>query len=160
VWTDYTLNLCQIFWCFQRGTLFSHLSLKKGALFILKLSLWVSSLIHSQRFVTFWKEGVITEQKKKTYQGSSDSSKIIVGHFIRCSWRHFSVKMAILWEKQNLWCEIKIQWKWNKLRGKWQYFKCEGNHVSKRRQNARFRTFYWKSRGEANSIWPKKKCDK
>jgi hypothetical protein len=36
--------------------------------------------------------------------------------------------------------------------GKWQYFKCRGNHVGKRRQNAIFRTFYWKSRGETKSI--------
>jgi hypothetical protein len=27
-----------------------------------------------------------------------------------------------------------------------------GNHVGKRRQNAKFRTFYWKYRGETNSI--------
>jgi hypothetical protein len=26
--------------------------------------------------------------------------------------------------------------------------------VGKRRQNAKFRTFYWKYRGETNSIWP------
>jgi hypothetical protein len=28
--------------------------------------------------------------------------------------------------------------------------------VGKRRQYAEFRTFYWKSRGETNSIWPNK----
>jgi hypothetical protein len=27
-----------------------------------------------------------------------------------------------------------------------------GNHMGKRRQNAKFRIFYWKSRGETNSI--------
>jgi hypothetical protein len=31
-----------------------------------------------------------------------------------------------------------------------------GNHVGKRRWNAEFRTFYWKSRGETNSTWPSK----
>jgi hypothetical protein len=30
-----------------------------------------------------------------------------------------------------------------------------GNHMGKR-YNAEFRTFYWKSRGETNSIWPNK----
>jgi hypothetical protein len=28
--------------------------------------------------------------------------------------------------------------------------------VGERRRNAKFRTFYWKSRGETNSMWPKK----
>jgi hypothetical protein len=27
-----------------------------------------------------------------------------------------------------------------------------GKHRGKRRQNAKFRTFYWKSRGETNSV--------
>jgi hypothetical protein len=27
-----------------------------------------------------------------------------------------------------------------------------GNHMGKSKQNAKFRTFYWKSRGETNSI--------
>jgi hypothetical protein len=31
-----------------------------------------------------------------------------------------------------------------------------GNHVGKRRQKTKFRTFYWKSRGETNSICPNK----
>jgi acetyltransferase-like isoleucine patch superfamily enzyme len=31
-----------------------------------------------------------------------------------------------------------------------------GNHMGKRRSNVEFSTFYWKSRGEANSIWPNK----
>jgi hypothetical protein len=31
-----------------------------------------------------------------------------------------------------------------------------GNHVGKRKENAKFRTFYWKSRGKTNFIWPKK----
>jgi hypothetical protein len=30
--------------------------------------------------------------------------------------------------------------------------KCRGNHVGERRHNAKFRTFYWKSRGETNSM--------
>jgi hypothetical protein len=52
---------------------------------------------------------------KKTHQGRSDSSRIVVGQFIPCSWWHFSVKMTILREKQKLCCEKQIQWKWNKL---------------------------------------------
>jgi hypothetical protein len=28
--------------------------------------------------------------------------------------------------------------------------------MGKSKQNAKFRTFYWKSRGETNSIWPNK----
>jgi hypothetical protein len=62
----------------------------------------------------------------------------------------------ILWEKQKFCHKKKIQWKWNKLQGKWQYFKCGGNQVGKRRQNAKFTTFYCKSRGETNSTWPNK----
>jgi hypothetical protein len=30
--------------------------------------------------------------------------------------------------------------------------KIRGNHMGKRRSNAEFRTFYWKSRGETNAI--------
>jgi hypothetical protein len=54
--------------------------------------------------------------------------------------------------REKLCCEKKIQWKWNKLRGKWQYFKCGGNHKGKGRHNAEFRTIYWKSRSEPKSI--------
>jgi hypothetical protein len=52
------------------------------------------------------------------------------------------------WEKYT----VKVK----QARWKWQYFKCGGNHMGKRRQNAKFRTFYWKSTGETNSIWPNK----
>jgi hypothetical protein len=38
--------------------------------------------------------------------------------------------MTILWNK-NCAMRKKIQWKWNKLRGKWQYFICGVNHVGK-----------------------------
>jgi hypothetical protein len=48
-------------------------------------------------------------------------------------------------EKKNT---VKVE----QVRGKWQYFKCGGNHMGKRRQNAKFRTFYCKSRGETNSV--------
>jgi hypothetical protein len=68
-----------------------------------------------------------------------------------------------------------LQWKWpfcernkncaarkntvkvKQAQGKWQYFKCGGNHLGKRRQSTKFRTFYWKSRGETNSILPNKR---
>jgi hypothetical protein len=67
----------------------------------------------ASRFIKFHKEGVITE--RKTYQGRCHSSRIIFGQFIPCSSWHFSVKMTILWKKQKLCHEKKIQWKWNKL---------------------------------------------
>jgi hypothetical protein len=129
-------------------------SQSKERVFVLKLNVWVSRLIRSLRFVTFRKEGVITERK-------NISGKIWL--FQNYCWtiysmflRTFSAKMTILWEKQKLCHEKKIQWKWNKLLGKWQYFRYGGNHVGKRTQNAKFRTFYWKSRDETNSIWPNK----
>jgi hypothetical protein len=60
--------------------------------------------------------------------------------------------------REKLCRENKITVKLKQAQGKWQYFKCGGNHMGKRRQNAKFRTFYWKSSGETNSIWPNK-CD-
>jgi hypothetical protein len=45
----------------------------------------------------------------------------------------------------------KIQRKWNKLRGKWQYFNCGATTWVKEDETPNFRTFYWKSSGEKNS---------
>jgi hypothetical protein len=53
----------------------------------------------------------------------------------------------VLWEKKT----VKVKQALRKVT----IFQMQGNHAGKR-QNAKFRTFYWKSRSETNSIWPNK----
>jgi hypothetical protein len=121
----------------------------------LKLSVWASQSDTHLAFHNVSKGGRYYRTKKHMREDLIlpelllDNLSDVPEDIFQWKWRFFL-------EKQKLWCEKKIQWKWNELGGKWQYFKCGGNHMGKGRQNAKFRIFYWKSRGETNSIWPSK----
>jgi hypothetical protein len=102
----------------------------------------------------FHEEGVITEWK-------NISGKI--WFFKNCCQTIYPMfLMTIFSENDDFVRETKIvPWEKNTVkvkeaRGKWQYFKCGGNRMGKKRQNSKFRTFYWKFRGETNSTWPNK----
>jgi hypothetical protein len=103
----------------------------------------------ASRFVIFREERVITERK-------NISGKIwFFQNYCRTVYSMFLMtffsendfvreRKIVPWGKNT----VKVKQAW----GKWQYFKCGGNRMGKRRQNTKFRTFYRKSRGETNSI--------
>jgi hypothetical protein len=62
--------------------LLSGLRLKKGPFVLFGQAVYSESGVRYARSITFREEGVLTE--RKTYEGRSDSSRIIVGKFIPC----------------------------------------------------------------------------